>query len=122
MHYLKAILVKLNLLIMNEYRYMRSILFFDLPVENNKQKRDYNEFIKILKVNGFFRIQKSVFCKMSIDVQTAEASIKAIRTKLPSEGIVMVLSITEKQFSNIQYLLGGYETDIIETEDRVVEL
>ena len=107
---------------MNEYRYMRSILFFDLPVETAKQKRSYTDFVKILKVNGFFRIQKSVYCKMSIDIQNAELSIKSIKTKLPSEGVVMVMTITEKQFSSMQYLLGGYETDIIETDARIIEL
>ena len=90
---------------MNEYRYMRSILFFDLPVETAKQKRSYTDFVKILKVNGFFRIQKSVYCKMSIDIQNAELSIKSIKTKLPSEGVVMVMTITEKQFSSMIKIL-----------------
>lgn len=107
---------------MNDYRYMRSILFFDLPVETSKQRRAYVDFVKLLKSNGFFRIQKSVFCKMSIDSQNAELSIKAIKSKLPSEGVVMVLTITEKQFSGMQYLLGGYKTDIIESDERFIEL
>lgn len=107
---------------MNEYRYMRTILFFDLPVETSKQKRAYREFVKSLKVNGFFRMQKSVFCKMSIDIQNVDSTIHRLKSKLPSEGVVMSLTVTEKQFASMIYLLGDYKSELLETDERLVEL
>lgn len=107
---------------MNEYRYMRTILFFDLPVETVKQKKAYRDFVKQLKINGFFRMQKSVFCKMSIDMQNVDSTINRLKSKLPNEGIVMSLTVTEKQFENMVYLLGDYKSELLETDERLVEL
>ncbi len=107
---------------MNEYRYMRTILFFDLPVETVKQKKAYRDFVKQLKINGFFRMQKSVFCKMSIDMQNVDSTINRLKSKLPNEGVVMSLTVTEKQFENMVYLLGDYKSELLETDERLVEL
>ncbi len=101
---------------------MRIILFFDLPVENSKQRKNYRLFIKTLKMNGFFQMQKSVYCKMSIDPQNAESTINRIKSNIPSEGIITALTVTEKQFSNINYLLGDYKTEVLQTDERLVEL
>ena len=107
---------------MNEYRYMRTLLFFDLPIETKAQRKAYRNFVKKIKAQGFFMIQKSVYTKLSIDAQAADSSIKIIRNSLPNEGIVSVLTVTEKQFASMEYLLGEYKTDVLESDERIVEL
>ena len=54
---------------------MRSILFFDLPSVSKKDKKEYRDFIKLLKTLGFYSLQESVFCKMNIDKQAMDASL-----------------------------------------------
>ena len=40
-------------------RYMRLVLFFDLPVETPKQRKDYRLFRKFLLKDGFLPLQQS---------------------------------------------------------------
>ncbi len=104
------------------YRYMRTILFFDLPSVTKLNKRDYRRFIKELKLEGFYMLQESVYVRMALDSQSVDFVIKKIKKILPSEGFVMTLNITEKQFNSMEILLGEIETDIINSDERVVTL
>ncbi len=101
---------------------MRTLLFFDLPSITLKEKKHYRDFVKYLKALGFYRLQESVFCKMDIDKQAMDSSIKRIESKLPPEGSVIALSVTEKQFSTMKILLGDIETDVINSDERVIML
>lgn len=104
------------------YRYMRTLLFFDLPTLTSSDRRNYRKFIKELKMNGFFMVQESVYVKMSIDSQATESTIKEIKKKVPPKGFIMALSITEKQFSSMQILLGEFTTDVIDDDKRMIVL
>lgn len=101
---------------------MRLMLFFDLPVESESQRKDYRHFIKNLKKQGFYMMQESVYVKLGIDLQAVNSTIEKIKTFLPKDGDIMVLSITEKQFANINVLLGENSTDVINSDERVIEL
>lgn len=109
------------LLSMN-FRYMRLILFFDLPVETNSQKKAYRNFVKNIKRSGFYMLQESVYLKLVIDQRSADASIKNIKKFLPKEGNVAVLNITEKQFNSIDYLLGEHYSEVINDQEKYIEL
>ena len=101
---------------------MRSILFFDLPMVTATELRNYRNFLKELKRIGFYMIQESVYVKMSIDKQSADSIVKKINSFLPPKGSILVLTITEKQFSQIEVLLGENKTDVITTDDRIIIL
>ena len=90
------------------YRYMRTLLFFDLPSITLKEKKHYRDFVKYLKALGFYRLQESVFCKMDIDKQAMDSSIKRIESKLPPEGSVIALSVTEKTVFNNENITWRY--------------
>lgn len=104
------------------YRFMRLMLFFDLPVEKASERREYRQFVKLLKKNGFFMLQKSIYVKMGIDAQVIDLTIKKIKKEVPKEGNIMVLTITEKQFSNIEIILGDFNTEVVSTDERLLEL
>lgn len=99
---------------------MRSILFFDLPTLNDKDKRVYRRFIKELKKLGFYMLQESVYVKMSIDRQMMDSTIQKIKSFSPTKGSIMILNVTEKQFSQLNIIIGENQTDIIQTDERVV--
>ena len=101
---------------------MRLLLFFDLPVEKVEQQRNYRRFVKALKKNGFYMLQKSVYVKLGIDMQSIDSTIKKIKQEVPKDGNIMILSITEKQFASLEIILGDFKTDVIDTDDRLIEL
>lgn len=104
------------------YRFMRSILFFDLPTLTAIDQRNYRKFVKEIKKLGFYMIQESVYVKMSIDYQVMESMIKRVKNIVPSKGNIMVLSVTEKQFSQLKILVGDNKTDVVTTDERTLVL
>lgn len=104
------------------YKYMRAVLFFDLPVVSPKQRKDAQKFVRDLKKLGFFMLQESVYVKMNLDDYYTEQTVKAVDTIKPSEGSIMILNVTEKQFQQMRILLGEFESDVISTDERLIEL
>lgn len=104
------------------YRFMRMIVFFDLPTETADDRRNYRRFRNGLVKNGFIMMQESVYCKLLLN-STADRTVReAIRKLRPPSGIVQIMTITEKQFSKIEYLTGQFHSDIISTDERTVVL
>lgn len=103
-------------------RYMRTILFFDLPTLTAKDRKEYRHFVKNLITVGFYRIQESVFVMMNINPQGAESVIKLVRSFKPSGGNIMALTVTEQQFARMDIILGEMSTDVVSTMDRIIEI
>lgn len=104
------------------YRYMRVLVFFDLPTLNAEDRKNYRDFRKNLLKNGFYMLQESVYCRMVLN-QSAENNLRqALRKIKPKDGLVMVLSVTEKQFAKADILVGEKKTDILDTDDRITIL
>ena len=104
------------------YKFMRLMLFFDLPMQTDKERREYNRFHKFLLKNGFIMMQKSVYTKLVINNVTSAAVKQRIRNNVPPEGVVEMLEITENQFSKIEYLAGEEQQLVIDSLDRIVEI
>lgn len=96
------------------------MLFFDLPVVSEKQKRAYSHFVKAIKRQGFYMLQYSLYIKLNMDERSAASSVKQVKEILPKEGYVAILTVTEKQFASIEYLLGEPDTDVVTTDERVL--
>lgn len=101
---------------------MRLLLFFDLPVETSKDRREYSRFHKFLIKNGFIMMQKSVYSKLVINNVTSTAVKDKVSKNLPPVGIIEMLEVTENQFSRIDYLVGEKQTLVEESMDRLIEL
>jgi len=101
---------------------MRSILFFDLPTLTDNDRRAYRKFVKEIKKMGFYMLQESVYIKMSIDAQLMNATIKKVKSVSPKNGSIMILNVTEKQFSQLNIIIGENVTDVINSDERVVIL
>lgn len=99
---------------------MRILVFFDLPTETSENRRDYRNFRKMLMKNGFIMIQESVYCRMALN-QTAVANVtNTIKNNKPPKGLVQILTITEKQFSKMEFVSGEYSSDVIDSDERLV--
>lgn len=104
------------------YRYMRVIVLFDLPMNNSAQVREYNQFRKYLIRNGFMMMQKSVYCKLALNLTAVNAIIENLRRNHPDEGLVQVLTLTEKQFSKIEFIIGKSYSDVLDSDQKMVIL
>ena len=67
-------------------------------------------------------MQKSVYTKLVTNNVMSKAVKKLVACNLPSEGIVELLEVTERQFSDIEYLLGSSQTRVLDTMERYVEI
>lgn len=99
---------------------MRIIIMFDLPVLTAKQRKEYTDFRKFLLKNGFMMMQESIYCKLMQNAVAGDTIIENIKRNKPSEGLVQVLKITEKQYSKIEYIVGKNESEVIDSDERLV--
>ncbi len=99
---------------------MRVIVFFDLPTLTEKNKKEYRDFRKYLIKSGFLMMQESVYCKLAQNSHVADTIVENIRKNKPNVGVVQSLKITEKQYANIDYIVGTKNTDILDTDERLV--
>lgn len=77
------------------------IVFFDLPVETKKQRKDYADFRKRLVADGFTMFQFSIYIRPCASVENCQVHIKRVKSFLPEAGKVCIMSITDRQFSDI---------------------
>ncbi len=104
------------------YRYMRLLVFFDLPVESSQDRREYARFRKLLIRSGFVMMQRSVYSKLAVTQAAADAQLESIRRHKPPRGTIQALIITEKQYARIEYILGERTGDVLDTDERLVVL
>lgn len=103
-------------------RFMRAIVFFDLPNIYAKDKRNYQLFRKFLINEGFIMMQESVYSKIILNSEQSTLLIERIKKNSPKKGIIEVLTITEKQYAKIEFIIGESNTKIINSEERLVVL
>ena len=104
------------------YRFMRVLVFFDLPTETVEDKREYRKFRKVLIKNGFLMMQESVYCRMLLTPSAGRAVLDVIRKNRPSKGLVQIMTVTEKQFSSMEYITGEHHSEVIESDERLIIL
>lgn len=104
------------------YRFMRIVLFFDLPTLTEKNKKEYSRFRKFLIKSGFMMLQESVYVKLALNSTTMNTLINNLEKNKPSEGLVQLLLVTEKQYSKLYMLLGESKNEVLDSTERLVFL
>ena len=103
-------------------RIMRTIVFFDLPNVYSKDKRAYQLFRKYLLNEGFIMLQESVYSKLILNSEQSNLLYERIKKNAPKKGIIQLLTITERQYAKIEYIIAQPTTKIINSEDRLIVL
>lgn len=101
---------------------MRILVFFDLPVLTEKERRDYRQFRKFLIKSGFMMMQESVYCKLAQNSTAAEIIIDNVKKNKPGDGLVQMLKVTEKQFAKMEYIVGESSSEVLDSDERLVVL
>lgn len=86
---------------MSGYRIMWLIALFDLPVLTKRQRKDARLFRDQLLDDGFSMVQLSVYFKYCRDSEQADSVARKIAGRVPRGGRVDVMTITDRQYSNI---------------------
>lgn len=104
------------------FRFMRVLVLFDLPMESLIQRREYSRFRKYLIKSGFLMMQKSVYTKLALNATASNAIMEAVRENRPTEGLAQMITITEKQYARMEFVIGEGNSIVLDTTDRVVVL
>lgn len=91
----------------SDYRFMRIILFFDLPMISEAEVRRYTRFRKYLLGNGYIMMQYSIYSKIFPNRDTVKWHQQELERNLPPDGSVMIMTVTEKQYKSIKSLVGS---------------
>lgn len=101
---------------------MRVVVFFDLPIVTSENRKNYTKFRKMLLKNGFLMLQESVYCKLALNGSAVNAIVENIHKNKPPEGLVQILTITEKQYSKMDIVVGALKSDMLDSDERLVIL
>ena len=88
-------------------RYMRLMVFFDLPVLEKEQRKIANQFRNFLKKDGYDMVQLSVYSRACRGMDAVGKHLSRLKANLPPAGCVRVLQMTEKQYGRMQILIGA---------------
>jgi CRISPR-associated protein Cas2 len=89
-----------------EARFMWLFCFFDLPVKTKVQRKVANRFRKLLVGDGFNMLQLSVYIRVCRDQDGVDKHVARICNRLPREGSVRTLQVTERQYARMKTLVG----------------
>lgn len=94
---------------LNAYAIMWLMVMFDLPTTTKKERKNAALFRKNLEKDGFVMHQYSVYMRFCASLEASNVHIKRVRSFIPDVGRVSILSITDKQYSNIINIWGAEE-------------
>jgi CRISPR-associated protein Cas2 len=84
------------------YRTMWVMVLYDLPVSSKKLTKDATRFRKFLDKDGFQLFQFSIYIRHCTSRENARVHVDRVKCNLPRYGTVAVMTITDKQFGNIE--------------------
>ena len=92
-------------------RFMRILVFFDLPVKTQKERKVYTEFRRELIKDGYYMIQYSVYGRICNGTDSVDKFVKHLESFTPQTGSVRILTVTEKQYASILIIAGKKKTE-----------
>lgn len=104
---------------LNAYRIMWVLVFFDLPTETKKDRKQYALFRKRVLADGFQMFQFSMYIRHCSSRENADVHLKRIKSILPPKGHVGIMCVTDKQFGMMEIFRGH---DLIDGPETVQQL
>ncbi len=87
---------------LNQYRIMWVMVFFDLPTNTKRERKQASLFRKRLLKDGFSMFQYSIYMRHCPSKENSNVHIKRVKSFLPPEGHIVIMQITDKQFGMIE--------------------
>lgn len=95
-------------------RAMRLLVMFDLPTGSKAERKSYSEFRKFLINDGFIMDQFSVYTRVMLGRDSANAHMQRLKANLPKAGRVTAMVLTEKQYEDREVLVctSQYQNEV----------
>ena len=98
------------------WRKMWILVFYDLPVVADSERKAATRFHKFLVEQGFDRLHYSVYSRFCGSMERAMTFERRVEKALPKRGYVCLLKLTDRQMVNMRrWIKGDYgpseETD-----------
>lgn len=87
-------------------KFMRILVFFDLPVVTATERKAAAKFRDFLLKDGYHMIQWSVYSRICNGNDTVTTHKQRLKQNLPRKGSVRLLTLTERQYENMDIPLG----------------
>jgi CRISPR-associated protein Cas2 len=104
-------LASTNLERLNQYQILWIFVFFDLPTDTKKDRKNYAQFRKNLQKDGFTMMQYSIYVRHCNSRENADVHIKRVKSFLAPRGEIILFSVTDKQFGMMEFFKGQKETE-----------
>lgn len=87
-------------------RFMRLLVFFDLPVTTREARKEASRFRNFLLTDGYDMLQFSVYSRICRGQEMVDKHMLRLSGNLPSSGCVRALQVTEQQYGRMKILIG----------------
>ena len=67
-------------------------------------------------------LQESVYCKLALNGTAVNAIVDNVHKNKPEEGLVQLLTVTEKQYSKMDIIIGEMKSAVLNSDERLVVL
>jgi CRISPR-associated protein Cas2 len=88
------------------------LVFFDLPTNTKKERKEAARFRKELLKDGFTMFQFSIYLRNCPSRENAKVHVKRVKVSLPQHGHVGILEITDKQFGMMELFHNTIEKEL----------
>ena len=96
----------------NAYHVMWLFVFFDLPVTTKTERKAAARFRKELEGDGFTMMQFSVYIRHCPSKENRDVHSKRVKEMIPQKGHIVILAVTDKQYSEMINIWGMKQTPI----------
>ena len=87
-------------------------VFFDLPVTTKTERKAAARFRKELEGDGFTMMQFSVYIRHCPSKENRDVHSKRVKEMIPQKGHIVILAVTDKQYSEMINIWGMKQTPI----------
>lgn len=67
-------------------------------------------------------MQESVYSKIILNNTAANVIKETVRKLKTGKGLIQMLTVTERQFENMEFVLGKKQSTVVDTAERLVVL
>lgn len=94
-------------------------VYYDLPTDTKKDRREASLFRKRLLKDGFTMMQYSIYTRHCASRENAEVHKKRVKSFLPPKGEVIIFTLTDKQFGMMEFFRSAEATDTPDTPQQL---
>lgn len=94
-------------------------VYYDLPTDTKKDRRQAALFRKNLIRDGFTMMQYSIYTRHCASRENADVHMKRVKRILPPKGEVIMFTLTDKQFGMMEFFKGKSEAEKPDTPQQL---